>query len=177
MTTKRMSSVVLLTLALACLWAPTAQAQHITVDDAAGDTIDPGLDFTSVHFSNRDRAVVVAFTFARDRRGEVIFPVRVRGRGTVALVVSQHPRSGEDHLIFQTRRSDHATCRGLRSTWDRPAARLAIRLPSRCVLHGNYGAIKSWALTEGFHSASSDVDYAPQTPDGHIRWTGWLPRG
>jgi hypothetical protein len=177
MNTKRMSGVVGLSLILSCFSAPAAVAQHVVVEDAAHDTIDPGLDFTSVNFRNRDRAIVVDFSFVRDRRGEVIFPVRVRGRGVVALVVSQHPRSGDDHLIFQTRHNHDATCKGLRSVWNRAAAELTIRLPSRCNHHGNYGAIKSWALTEGYHSASSDVDYAPQTKDGHIRWTGWIPRG
>ena len=115
MTIRRIFCIVCL-VALVCASAPAAQARGVTIDDAAGDTIDPGLDFTSVHFSNRDRAVVVHFRFVRDRRGEVIFPIRVRGRGAVALVVSQHPRVGKDHLIFQTRRSDDASCQGLRST-------------------------------------------------------------
>lgn len=55
-------------------------------------------------------------------------------------------------------------------------ATVRIRLPSRCVLAGDYGAIKAWALTEVFHGAA-DVDYAPEQPDGDLAWTDWIPRG
>lgn len=45
-----------------------ASAQRITVTDEAGDTLDPGLDITSVVFKNRDRGVVATFEVVRDRR-------------------------------------------------------------------------------------------------------------
>ena len=109
-------------------------------------------------------------------RGEAIFLVRVRKNRPVALVVSEHPRRGPDQLTLQTRHSDDAKCRGLRSTWDRAAATVRIRLPSRCVHGGDYGAISAWALTEVFHGGA-DVDYAPEQPDGDLAWTDWIPRG
>ncbi|MDX6366400.1 MAG: hypothetical protein QOK30_1476 [Nocardioidaceae bacterium] len=153
-----------------------AQAQHINVRDAAGDTIDRGPDMTSVSFRNRDHAVVVVFTFVHDRRGEVIFPVRARGLGFIGGVVSQHPHQGPDHVIFETR-AGRTPCPRLTSDWNRRIARVKIRVPSGCLNGGDYGAIKSWALIEGYHSTSSDVDYAPETPNGHLTFTDWIPRG
>ena len=86
--------------------------------------------------SRRDAASILS-------RGEAIFLVRVRKNRPVALVVSEHPRRGPDQLTLQTRHSDDAKCRGLRSTWDRAAATVRIRLPSRCVHGGDYGAISA----------------------------------
>jgi hypothetical protein len=156
--------------------AVPAQAQRITVRDDAGDTIDPGPDITSVSFRNRDHAVVVVFRFVNDRRGEVIFPVRARGLGFIGGVVSQHPHQGPDHVIFYTR-PGRTPCPRLTSDWNRPIAKVKIRVPSGCLNGGDYGAIKSWALIEGYHSTSSDVDYAPEGPNGHLTYTDWIPRG
>ncbi len=74
-------------------------------------------------------------------------------------------------------RDDQVPCRGLSSDWDRPSATLRLRMPSRCLGGGDYGALRFWALIEGYRSRSSDVDYAPETPDGGLRFTDWVPRG
>lgn len=154
-----------------------AQAEGITITDKFGDTIDPGLDITGFTVSNRDRAVVIDFEFKRDRRGEVIVAVDFR-HGPGAVLVSQHPRRGPDNLLFFECGDDSPDpCIGLSYDWNRPAASLSLRVPARCVAGGNYGAVRTWALIEGFRSSSSDVDYAPETPNGDLRFTRWLARG
>jgi hypothetical protein len=152
-----------------------AHAQQLAVDDAAGDILDPGLDITKVTFHNRDRAVVANFEFVSDRRGTVIVFVKAR-HGSNVRMVSQHPAEGPDKTLFLAgRKVGH--CEGLSTDWDRRAATLKMRMPSRCLDEGNYGAIRNWALIEGYRSQSSDVDYAPEGPRGSLRVTDWIARG
>ena len=153
-----------------------ANAERVAISDGAGDTTGAGLDVTDVVLRNRDHAVVSVMTFERDRRGEVIVAVRARGHGIVARVVSTHRRRGADRLQLLSRVGEESSCKGLRSTWDREAARMRLRLPSRCLLGGDYGAIRSWFLTEEF-GGGGDVDYAPEQSDGDLRWTSWISRG
>jgi hypothetical protein len=163
-----------LTAALLALSAP-AQARSILVGDPAGDAAGPrpGLDITSVAFHNRDRAVVVDLSFVRDRRGVVIVALRTRQHRMAAVVVSKHHRTGPDTAFVVGHKT---SCRGLTSAWDRTAATLRLRVPAGCVLRGNYGAVRAWALIERLHDGA-DVDYAPQTPNGNIAYTDWIPRG
>ena len=174
MRTLRATMAAILTVALLALSGP-AQARSVLVDDPAGDAAGPrpGLDITSVDFHNRDRAVVVNLSFVRDVRGVVIVALRTRQHRVAAVVVSKHRRTGPDTTFLVGHKSG---CRGLASAWDRGAATLSLRVPAACVLHGNYGAVKAWALTERLHDGS-DVDYAPQKPNGSIAYTDWIPRG
>ena len=175
MRTLRALACAALTAALLIVPSP-AQARQVTVVDEPGDTIDPGLDITSVSFKNRDSAVVVDFTFTRDRRGQIIVAIDSRG-GPVVGIISQHPASGDDKTFLIERNGEEVPCRGLSSDWNRAAATLRLRLPSRCLDGGDYGALRFWALIEGYRSDSSDVDYAPESPDGDLRFTDWVPRG
>ena len=152
----------------------TAQAQQSTVTDAAGDAFRGGLDITSVTVRNADRAVVFTLRFVRDRPGDVIVNVKPRHR-PAGLIVSRHRRTGPDKVLFISR--DGQPCRGLSSDWNRRAATVELRLPARCLNGGNYGAVRFWALIEGPGSGGGDVDYAPQTADGDIRFSEWVPRG
>lgn len=159
-------------LAAAVLAVPgTAQARQSTVTDVAGDTAEPGLDFTSVTMRNGDRAVAFTLQFARDRRGDVIVNVKPRHRPP-ALIVSRHRRQGPDKLFFSSR-GEHQ-CRRLSSRWNRRDATLTLRLPARCLHGGNYGALRFWALTE---NDARDVDYAPETPKGNLTLSDSTPRG
>jgi hypothetical protein len=67
-------------------------------------------------------------------------------------------------------------CQGLTSDWNRSAATVRLRMPWRC-MPGAHGDLKFWVLIEGYRSRSSDVDYAPETPSGDVRFTRWIPRG
>ena len=175
MRTLRALACAALTTAMLVVPAP-AEARQVMVVDGPGDTIDPGLDITTVSFRNRDQAVVVDLAFTRDRRGEIIVAIDSRD-GPVLRIISQHPASGDDRTFLIGRSDDQVPCRGLSSDWDRAAATVRFRLPSRCFDGGDYGALRFWALIEGYRSSSSDVDYAPESRDGGLTFTDWVPRG
>ena len=151
-----------------------ANAEVIAYADEAGDTMEPGPDFTKVALRNRSHAVVAVMRFRRDRRGEIIVGVRARGRSVLARMVSIHRRQGADHTYLLVG-EDERSCRGVRSRWDQKDAKLRLRMPSRCFLDGDFGAVRAWFLTEGHHGGG-DVDYAPERPGG-VHVTGWVARG
>jgi hypothetical protein len=153
-----------------------AEAQHVTVADAPGDTGGPGLDITSVRFGNRDHAVFTTTTFVKDRPGKVIVAIGTKDNRYAAIIGSRHRQQGPDQTFLLSRRGQHRPCPGLASEWKRQSAVLQLRLPARCVQRGNYGAIRAWLLTEPLHSGG-DVDYAPETPGGSVTFTNWIPRG
>jgi hypothetical protein len=168
--------LLLATAAVAVAPAP-ANAAAVALTDDSGDTLEPGLDFTAIRERNTDRAVVARITFARDRRSEIIIAVRPRHHAAETVrIVAVHRREGEDRIFLIDNDSEKVTCGGLRSTWDRDTATMKMRLPSRCVNGGDYGAIRSWFLTEGF-GGGGDVDYAPENGDGGLGWTPWIARG
>lgn len=150
-----------------------AHAQHLAVSDASGDSVG-GLDITSVTFRNRDRSVVSALAFTRDRRGDIVVLVKAR-HGSALRVVSRHPRRGPD-TTFLIDDGGRVPCPGLTSDWDRSAATVLLRMPASCLDDGNYGAVRNWALIEGFRG-SGDVDYAPEKADGDLAVTDWISRG
>jgi hypothetical protein len=55
-------------------------------------------------------------------------------------------------------------------------ARLVVRIPSRCLDGGDYGAVRHWVRTERFRSRTA-VDHAPEKPNGAITFTRVIPRG
>jgi hypothetical protein len=167
---------LLATAAVAVAPAP-ANAAAVAVTDDSGDILEPGLDFTAIKVRNTDRAVVATITFARDRRSEIIVAVRPRHHDAeMVRFVAVHLREGDDRMFLVDNDSEKVKCGGLRSTWDRDAATMKMRLPSRCVNGGDYGAVRSWFLTEGF-GGGGDVDYAPEKADGGLGWTSWIARG
>lgn len=164
-------------IAAVALFAPAvpAQAQRLAVDDAAGDAVGAGLDITRVAFSNRDRAVVTRVTFTRDRPGIVLVLIRAR-HGSAAGIVSEHRSSGRDETSCVTfENGDEGPCRGVTSQWNRSAAELRLRMPSRSLQGGNYGAVRGWVLTE-LRQDDEDSDYAPER-NGDLAPSEWIPRG
>jgi hypothetical protein len=151
--------------------SPAAEAQRQSIMDPAGDAIG-GLDITSVQFINHDHAIITNLTFTRDRPDDVIVAIKDRHHRLISLIVSPHHRKGPDEPFLL----GHPDCPGLSSHWNRSAAKLTLRLPANCVLNGNYGAIKAWALIESLRNGP-DVDWAPEKPKGHIAFSDWIPRG
>lgn len=163
----------LFTLGLLVTAAP-AEAQSASVTDASGDTFVAGLDITSATLANHDQAFVANISFVVDKPDRVVVAIENRA-GRRLRVVSEHPLQGEDTTTLLDEQGNAVRCRGLRGAWDRAAATLALRVPSSCLIGGNYGAVRSWVLTES--RSGHDVDYAPQTADGDIAFTPWIPRG
>jgi hypothetical protein len=156
------------------LFAATgALAAQLTVNDDVKDNMEPGLDIVKASVSNRDRAVVVTVFFRKDRLGDVVVAVKTRNHGAVGLAVKH--RSGPDKLFFLTRH-DGVKCPRLRFDWLPKEAAVQFRMPSRCLNDGNYGAIKTWVLTEGAHGGG-DTDYAPVRNAGQLKYSRWISRG
>jgi hypothetical protein len=174
MTTWRTATATAIAAGALLATAGPAQAQRLAVDDVAGDAFGDGPDITRVAFSNRDRAVVTRVTFTRDRPGTVIVLIRARHRSAVGII-SEHRRSGPDETFCVALDNGEEPCRGVTSEWDRSAAELRLRLPSRSLEDGDYGAVRGWALTEGRRDAA-DSDYAPER-NGDLAPTDWIPRG
>lgn len=156
----------------------TAQAQSTTILDEAGDTVGPGLDITSVRFRNGENAFEITAAFKRDRPGAVLVWVKPRNLPGVG-VTSKHYRQGPDSLICCRQISDDGEqqCGGLSSSWNRTAATVRLRIPARCINGGNYDAVHSYVLIEGLDNSIRDVDYAPEKPNGDVRFTDWIRRG
>ncbi len=170
---KALSTVVL---AIGLVATPlVTQAQTITVADPAGDTAGPGLDITGVTLLNRDHAVVTKITFSDDHPDDVLVFLKTRD-GRLSGVVSRHRRHGQDRVFMLGNSAAHPGCHRLTSDWNRSAATVTLRLPSRCLLLGDYGAVRGEVLIEGRHSGA-DVDAAPQKPNGDPTYTDWVPRG
>ena len=163
-------------LATLCLWqAAPAQAQQVQVTDPAGDAAEGGLDITAATVSNRDRAVVVKVTFVRAKRGELVVGLRDRAKHSI-LIVNQHRPLREDRTFaYDQRTEEKRECRGMAVTWDNEADTARLRMPSRCFRGGDFGALKSFMLTE--EPGGSDVDFAPESSEGGWHWTDWVPRG
>lgn len=157
--------------------AAPAHADQVTVTDPAGDAAGRGLDITTVDVRNRDRAVIAVVGFRRATRGDIIVGVRARG-GAGVRIVNEHRPQGEDRTYVirgsLKRGVDEDTCPGATTVWDLEARTATLRLPSRCLDEGNYGAVRAAVLTE---QDAGDVDSAPERANGEPSYTGWIDRG
>ncbi len=161
-------------LATVCVLAPApAQAQNLQITDPAGDAPSGGLDITAATVSNRDRAVVVRVSFERAMRGELIVGVKARDGGRVVAVSEHRPLRGDRNFLFKPATGEKWDCRGFGVTWDHDSDTATVRLPSRCLDGGDYGAVRVFLLTEEA-GGGADMDTAPETATG---WTTWIPRG
>ncbi|CAA9360117.1 MAG: hypothetical protein AVDCRST_MAG34-2398 [uncultured Nocardioidaceae bacterium] len=173
----RRTAVLALIFAAFVLTASPALAQRATVTDPAGDASGPGLDVVSATVRNRDHAIVARVRFDRAVRGDLIVSVDPRGDRGVRLVSEYRPhRTTRNYVVggaFTRRVEGELRCGGFRVVWIADAEVARMRLPSRCLQDGNYGAVRFAVLTE----RGGDTDYAPETADGDIGVSGWIPRG
>ena len=137
---------------------------------------------TFLRAQNNDRAVDVTVTFSRVLRGDVIVSVQARGtdrRDGVRIVSERRPQLGDDTYLLPIAfgRGGTLRCRGLTGTWDPDAETVALRMPSRCLERGNYGAVRFAVLTEQAGPGGADVDWAPEDATGEIDSTAYIPRG
>jgi hypothetical protein len=160
---------------------PAAHAAEHTVDDSAGDAANKGLDFTEVTLNNLDTKIVVTTKFVKDRRGRLIVSIDPRGGTGLRLVSTYRPGGTTKNKLFPGAFSDPGSeqgkdpisCKGFKVTW-KPQADLArLQLPSRCLLGGDYGAVRFGYLSE----LGADTDFGPQSEEGFLTTTDWIPRG
>jgi hypothetical protein len=152
----------------------SALGQTVRVSDPAGDGLKGrSLDITAVRVANRDHAIVVTISVVQVVRGDL--GVRMRARGDdhreTAAVLSTHRAHHDTNRLFTV--AGEQPCRGLRVRWDRTQEQVRVRVPSRCVDDGNYGALRVKVIFE----IGSDADVAPQGPHGGWRYTDWVSRG
>lgn len=160
---------------------PAAQAVEYTVYDSAGDAANKGLDFTEVTLNNLDTKIVVTTTFVRDRRGKLTVSIEPRGGTGVRLVSTYRPGGTTRNKVLpgafsdpgSEQGSDPISCRGFRVVWKKKANLARIQLPSSCLEGGNYGAVRFGYMSE----LGTDTDFGPQSEQGFLTTTDWIPRG
>lgn len=166
----------LITIALA---AAPASADHLTIDDPAGNRSGRGLDIVSATLRSHDHRLVADVEFRRAARGDLIVSVDAR-HGTGLRLVSQYRPTGHTSSFVIERAftdgdgqegsgPERVRCPGFRVRWspDEPSVRMV--LPSRCLHDGRYGGVRFAVLTE----RSADTDYAPEGAAA----SDWVPRG
>jgi hypothetical protein len=163
---------------VSCLLLPTtgAEAQTRHIHDPAGDGMKGrALDITGITISNRDQAIVATISFVRvPAYGDLGLALQEHGDGKheflVVVGTTRSPRG--DKTVFASVPRRH-TCDGLGVAWSSAVDRVRIRIPARCIRHGDYGAVRGQVITE----IGSDADVAPKTASGRWRWTRWIARG
>jgi hypothetical protein len=167
------------TLATVLLTTSPALAEQASIDDDAGDAANGGLDITSVTVRNLDHAVVAKVRFVASVRGDLIVSIDPRGDQGVRMVSEYRPVGHTNNLVIPGAFTDRGPgdgvageCRGLRVRWSAEEPTATLRMPSRCLADGNYGAIRFAVLTE----RGADTDFAPETPRGDGS-SAWISRG
>jgi hypothetical protein len=137
------------------------------------------LDITRVTVRNLDRTVVAKVWFGDAVRGDVIVSIAPRGATGLRMVSEYrsvgHVQNAVLSGAFTDRDApaDTPKCRALRVSWSADEPRVTMRMPSRCLNGGDYGAIRFAVLTE----RGPDTDWAPERPDGEVGPSPWVPRG
>lgn len=167
-------AAVLLT-CCAVLASGTAVAQTVSFSDPAGDGLKgTHLDMTSIDVANRDHVIVITISFVKVSHGDLLLSIKQRGQAPSrqAGVTSSHRARGDKNRLYGS--TGVEKCKGFKVTWEAALSRVRVRVPSRCLTHGDYGAIKTQAATSvgGF-----TADAAPKTPKGKWGWTDWVSRG
>lgn len=171
---KTWKRVLATTAAVALTTAVTpAYSQQVTIADAAADNTGPGLDIITATVANNDRAIRTSVSFTEVVRGDLIVSIRSRGGNGVRVVSEHRPQRGDRTFLLKGSFVRAARCSGLGAEWDQATDSVRVRLPSRCLDQGNYGAIRVGVLTESARDGG-DVDYAPDTKQGS---TDWVRRG
>ena len=154
--------------------ASGAEAATGRFPDPAGDGLKGrALDITSLRLANRDHAIVATVSFVRATRGDLYVRLLARGesRRTMTGVSTIHRARGDTNRVVTI--DGVQECPGLGVAWDHDSDRVRVRLPSRCLVDGDYGAVKAKVITE----IGSDADLAPKDDAGRWRWTDWVARG
>ncbi|MGC4112544.1 MAG: hypothetical protein QM747_19395 [Nocardioides sp.] len=160
------------------LLAPTvAEAQTRHFPDPAGDGYKGrALDITDLKLANRPHHVRLTVGFRKVTPGDIGVSLKARGRPAyLGVVVSTHYFHHDVNRFAAYPHRRH--CAGFHVWWSKRLARVRITIPSHCLAHGNFGAVKAQVITE----VGSDADYLP-SPTGpllhqHFGFTDWVRRG
>ncbi|CAA9395611.1 MAG: hypothetical protein AVDCRST_MAG32-2606 [uncultured Nocardioides sp.] len=168
------------TTAALVLGVAPAHAEGVTFDDPQGDASGRGGDIVRTTVRNLDRAVVVKVQLAGAVRSDVIVSVDPRGASGVRLISDYRGDRPTRSFVLPGAFSDRrpgrsdADCGGLRVRWNDDRDTVVMRLPSRCLQGGDYGAIRLAVLTE---NGTGDADSAPAPERGDIGSSAWVSRG
>jgi hypothetical protein len=115
--------------------------------------------------------------FVEAVRGDLIVSIDPRRARGLRLVSEYRPNGHTRNSIVSGAFTDKnvpdeptvLSCKGFRVTWNVDAAQATLRLPSRCLHDGDYGALRFAVLTE----RQADSDFTPDTGSG----SDWIARG
>jgi hypothetical protein len=171
---KRLGILVLGTLTAVLLAAAPASAQQAVIDDPARDAPHHTIDFTKVHVENDDSAVVAKLRlYNAAQGGTLIVSVAPRGARGVRMISEYDPVGHTTNFVvagaFGDSHQGHQpmSCRGFRVSWSMDHPVVTLKMPSRCLNGGDYGALKFSVLTEDQDGGDAD----------DARPTAWVPRG
>jgi hypothetical protein len=153
-----------------------AFADKLTFTDATGDgTRGARLDVTEVTLRSRDHVLAIDVSFAKVSRGDLIVFLHARGTTGKYRVVSEYrPSENPPQRTFVLSPRGPVACQGLRSTWNRETNKARVKVPSRCLYEGDYGAVRTKVLTE----IGPDADLAPNNASGEgFPWSEYAARG
>jgi hypothetical protein len=181
----RRTTAVLAVLLPALALPAAAHARSVAVDDPTGDATVEQLDFTRVKLSNHDDRIVATAHFVEAVRGDVIISVDPRGHRGLRLVSDYRPEGTTRNYVVPGAFTDSAgrrapravdgiDCAGYQVRWNADKDRVRLVLPSTCLRGGDYGAVRFAFLSE---DDGSDSDWGPETADGNVGSSSWIPRG
>lgn len=168
---RRLTAVLLASCAV--LVSGSALGQTVHVSDPAGDGLKgQRLDITTVKLANRDHSIVVTIAVVHVAYGDLGVRMKARGdSGETALITSLHRSGGDTNRLVTA--AGEKQCKALHVSWNEATDRVRVRVPSRCVDGGDYGAVRVKTIFE----IGSDADFAPKGPKGSWRWTDYVARG
>jgi hypothetical protein len=175
-------SSVVATFGLVLLWAAPASAQQLAIGDPQGDVGINTLDIISVTLHNDDRSVLAAIEVEdATRDGNLTVSVDPRGGPGVRIVSRFRATGGTKSYVLRKAFSDPGTstkkvrCKvRLGHDWSgagNPV--ITLRIPSRCLAGGNYGALRFGAVSQ----LGGDRDITPFDRRGRLSASDWVARG
>jgi hypothetical protein len=148
--------------------AAPAQAASVSFTDPTGDgAAGSRLDITDGALRNRDHRILVETSYAQVGRGDLIVFLQARGLQGTLRIVSRHRPAGVDENFVLSRAGKRKDCAGIRVRWDASLDTSRVSIPSSCFNAGNYGALRTFLLTEV--DGGSDADMAPDRR-GQAEW-------
>jgi len=179
---RSLGATVALSVAGVLLGAAPASAQDLAVTDPLGDVGINTLDILSVTLKSGDRSIVAAIEVEdATRDGNLTVSVDPRGGTGVRIVSKFRATGGTKSYVLRRAFTDKGTsskkvkCKvKVGDGWSgagNPV--ITLRIPSRCVAGGNYGALRFAAVSD----LGGDRDLAPVTKRGRLGVSGWVARG